>query len=361
MKLILRIYLLLTFLNFLSVFKSSAQDLKYDSLKVFSKGIIPEGKSRSILELKVVETDPILKLAKETVPFDRVFFIKLKRPSRGKNVEISATTIKKTDSTETLKPSPNLEVKNSVSREFKGPLEKEKTIKLPSKIFSISLRSSQNKSITTISNKVYPSPDGKVYEDNSSSEFVYIEMPNLRPDQGYDLKISWTDSLNRSDEIYSFTTIPTTLEKRLKQQVIPQLSVASPIFKYSKNNYSLEPTLMIGFYIHPRSIDPDIPFYNYSYFSLQRFSYFAGLTINSIAEENVRGDLIGTSNIMVGIGYQPFNAIRVSYGVLFFNEINPNRLMLDRKSLAATSYVALTIDIKLKDILGGIVTTLGFK
>lgn len=314
-----------------------------------SKNISTSGNNLGFFELKIVETDPLLKEAKETIPFDKPFFIKIKRPDRG---PLIGTRIETTENT----------VGNvKTTDKFESTVTKVDSNK-PSEIDKIQLKCLNSDLIIPIGS---PNPiTGKdFFEEKNSSEFVYIKLPSLLPESGYELTIGWT---TKSDEVYSITTVPQSLDKRLKNRISPQIGLAFPVFKVSGSTNDtrrlyVPPRLMVGAYYHPRPIDPDLPFKSYKPWALQRFSLYLGLTINSLAEDNLREDLFGSNNLLLGVGYQPADALRLTVGNLYFTEINPNRLLSNRKSIEHTLFIALSLDIKLKDLLGGLFTTLGFK
>lgn len=344
-KLFLIITILLANYFIIIVHKVQAQEQK-----LYSAGVAEKRSVVGFLELKTIETDPVLKLAKESVPFDREFFLKIKRNSKGKKANIGKT---KTDIVETIYPSTQDTIKVSRKKveEIKEIVPLDKQEKEPSKVEGIRLIDVKKSYVVTIA-------DEQVYQESEDSEFIFVELNNLKPDRNYKLEITWSDK--KESDNYYFTTVSPTLDKRLKQRIFSQLGVAVPIFKNGEDIF-VRPSLMLGVYYNLRQVDPDIPYKSYKSYALQRFSCLFGLTINSIAEENLRTDLIGDSNILVGIGYQPLDALRISYGQILFYEMNPNRLISDRKSIVGTTYLAVTLDVKLKDIISGVITTLGFK
>ena len=349
------------------VLKSYGQERESKTLtkaekKLYPKGIVERGYFVGYLDLKIIETDPVLKIAKETAPIDRPFFLKVKRKGKGKKAAVIGEKQHIIDST-LVYALDSLTVKESIILEKKSSILNQEDIIEPTSIQSIiliersfSVREFFSTVRTLELEPVIPN-EGIVYEEDSSSEFLYIQVPNLRPDQTYKLRIIWS---NEEVDTYLLTTVPSSVDQRMKQRLSPQFGAVFPVFR-NGDEYFSRPSLMFGVYYQLRPIDPDIPFNSYDIVSLQRFSVLFGLTINSIAESNIREDLVGDSNILLGIGYQPFDALRISYGQMLFYELNPNRLSAESKSIGNTPYVGLTLDLRLKDLLGGVVTTLGLK
>lgn len=325
--------------------------LIYQAFPQYSKGISEIGKTIGFLEVKIIETDPVLKVAKETAPFDKPFFLKIKRPSKG-DTPSGTLSLSHTNGTG---PVQKMEFKQDLPSGMPPAAIPNFVISNPSTIIRIDLKDVNGKQLSNINNGIYPA--GPVYEENPNSEHVFIKIDNLIPEKGYQLSINWSGA----NETYSLTTVPSTLEKRLKNRLSPQIGVARAFFKVGKNGSYNPFSFMLGTYYQLRAVDPDLPMASYKFYALQKFSLFFGLTINSMADGYIREDLFSTSNLLTGIGYQPLSGIRLTGGAMIFRQIDPNRLISNRKSIATTSYFGITLDLKLKDLLGGIVTTLGFK
>lgn len=320
--------------------------------QIYSKGITKVGQTIGFLDLKVVETDPVLKVAKETAPFDKPFFLKIKRLSKGESPSGTLSL----SQTNGAVPVQKIEFKQELVPGQPPAIFPSFTSSSPSTITIIRLSDINGSTPLNINTGIYPA--GPVYQETPGSEHIFIKIDNLKPEIGYQLTVIWD---NGTSETYSFTTVPPSLDKRLKNRLSPQIGVTRAFFKVGQNGSYNPFSLMLGTYYQPRAVDPDLPIGSYKPFALQRFSLFFGLTINSMADGYIRDDLFSTSNLLTGIGYQPVSGIRLTGGAMIFREIDPNKLISNRKSIAATSYFGMTLDLKLKDLLGGIVTTLGFK
>lgn len=333
------VYWLLCFVYLVPISKAFGQ--------IYSTGVMDEAKRVGFNELKIIETDPVLKQAKEVVPFDKPFFLKIKRVKIGNTILTIDTVITKNYKVtvgDTIVES-KIEEKTFTSRK----LSKSASI---SKVYLSRL--------DNISSKIMLS--GKFWkEENADSEYIYVEIDNVRPEYGYQLDVVWDGNGKDDREIYYFTTVASTLDKRLKNRVSPQIGITTVSFKLPGRTLYIPLRLMVGAYYQLRETDPDIPFKSYRIYAWQRFSAYLGLTFNTLADGYIREDLFGTSNLLVGVGYQPMDAIRITAGPLLFNQLDPNRFLANRKSLAKTLYVGITLDVKLKDLLGGLIATLGFK
>ncbi len=346
--------------------KSLSQD-------VYSRGISKRGKNTEFLKLKIIETDPILKFAKETVPFDRPFFLKIKRKSTGslgKSIGVKTTLadslflVEETDSTLvtnkwSLKKE---ETKYDTTTAKKADTIKSLVLTRTSKRLILPDNELLGKDYTqkiVASTYSHNNQKGKVYQEKPSSEYLFIEIPNLKPGSSYSLEITW-GSKKDSIETYYFTSVPAKLESRAKARLSPQFGVASVIFDAGDDAF-VKWSLMFGVHYHLRAIDPDIPVRTYAALSPQRLSLILGVTLNSLAQEGARSDLFGSNNLMLGVGYQMFDGVKLSVGQLLFNELNPNQLISDdQKNLVSTLYVSATVDLQLKDLFGGVISTLGF-
>lgn len=332
------------------------------SAQVQSKSLSGKGKSIGYLEPKIIEMDPILKLAKETVPFDRAFFLKIKRKSTGKSKE-------KVGLQKTVVDTVKAVVRGDSTFKYNKQHYFEKEIKSgeespPSAIKSIKLSRLDKRLVLAESKTLFLGNEyefkietSDVFQESEKSKFLFIKIPNLTPNQRYELQIEWEGE--DTPEAYYFSTVNATLEGRAKQRLSPQLGVTTGVFK-SGDNVDIEPSLLFAVYYNIRAIDPDIPTGSYDFWAPQRFSLMLGVSLNSLAIPNVRADLIGNSNLLFGVGYQTFDGVRFSAGGLFFNELNPNRLLAEEKSTESTLYMSATVNLKLKDLLGGVITTLGF-
>ncbi|WP_342087116.1 hypothetical protein [Dyadobacter sp. OTU695] len=326
-----------------------------------SKGTTKETKDLGYTELKVIEIDSVLKIAKETAPFDKSFYIKIKRLSKGAKATPlgnKTRTVKTTSKVQTLNQGTVDEKtrEETVTDVFTEEIPGITKATPPAVLMSLELST-----INFLKKKKILDEVIQIEPSKPSSDFVYLRVNPLLPERPYTVKVTWKQGDVYTPEEYHFSTVSSSLDKRLTQRLIPQIGVMAGQFKVGKKKYDREVSLLFSVYYHFRPIDPDIPFKSYQPLAWQRWSIMGGVTINSFAKDNVRDDLVGNNNLVLGVGFQPFDALRVSYGAMFFNEIHPNLLLSDSKSIKATSYLALTLDIKLQDLLGGIITTLGLK
>ena len=116
-------------------------------------------------------------------------------------------------------------------------------------------------------------------------------------------------------------------------------------------------TPYVGMNISFRPMDVDIPFRtlirNKRIKFYQRFTFNLGLTLNSIAKDNYRTNLISNNNVMIGLGYKLSHAINLNFGGLLYNNIDPNPLIVE-KTLGIAPYTGISINLLIKDALGDI-------
>jgi hypothetical protein len=81
------------------------------------------------------------------------------------------------------------------------------------------------------------------------------------------------------------------------------------------------------------------------------FSMLLGVSIGTIKEEGVREDLLNGINIMTGLSYRVGHVVRVSGGALWFNGVDPNPTISDKK-IKALGYISISFDIDFKNASG---------
>lgn len=86
-------------------------------------------------------------------------------------------------------------------------------------------------------------------------------------------------------------------------------------------------------------------------FLRQRTSLMLGVSIGTLKVDNEREDLFNSINIITGLGFRVNRAIRLSGGALWYNQINPNPLISDKKT-KAMGFLSLSFDIEFKNASG---------
>ncbi len=81
----------------------------------------------------------------------------------------------------------------------------------------------------------------------------------------------------------------------------------------------------------------------------QRFAIHTGVTLGSIAEDNVSDNFFGNHSLLLGGSYKVFTqATRINFGGLFYNKIDG---INGSKSIAIQPYIGLSIDIEIRQWL----------
>lgn len=114
-----------------------------------------------------------------------------------------------------------------------------------------------------------------------------------------------------------------------------------------RNNLGFSPYL--GFHVNFRPYNTDIPFNTIKKKFFEHLSFNAGVLVGSLSQEGVRTGIIGKTFIFSGLGYCFGHAVRLTGGFIFYRTENDNPL-IDRKSLAATPFLGVSMDIRLKGI-----------
>jgi len=110
-----------------------------------------------------------------------------------------------------------------------------------------------------------------------------------------------------------------------------------------------ETTTYLGANIYTRPINTDVSLAALKAEGMldwrHRFSFTLGATISSIEKPGQRKGIVGSSALVVGAGWRLTDVMRLSAGVLLFKEENPNPLVTNDTSLAASPYVGFSFDI----------------
>jgi hypothetical protein len=100
----------------------------------------------------------------------------------------------------------------------------------------------------------------------------------------------------------------------------------------------------VGTNIYFRPVNKNAPLSQRSSFG-RRFAVTIGMTLNSIADENMetREDFTSNSSLLVGAGYRFTESIRLGLGALVFIKKDPNPLV-DDETTGVTPYVSVSFD-----------------
>ena len=161
-------------------------------------------------------------------------------------------------------------------------------------------------------------------------------------------------TIDASSTIFDFDT-------RAKIQIIPDIGLAYysaisvpmsyPHFSYDHKNFNgFVPYLGVNISLSP--ISKSIPMrylQNMPGSVFRRFSFFVGISFNSIAKENERKDLLGSKSVLAGISYRLSNAFRIAGGSLLFNVKDPNPIISTYR-LGAVPFISASLDLSLKQV-----------
>jgi len=117
----------------------------------------------------------------------------------------------------------------------------------------------------------------------------------------------------------------------------------------------------IGFQLEFRYFDKNIPFNLIHPKSLLHYlSFTTGLSLTSLKTDGKRDDFFSNKSLLIGLGFRLSSATRMTFGSILFRKEDPNPL-IDNKKLAATPFIGLSIDLKLKSILNDFVGLISTK
>lgn len=106
----------------------------------------------------------------------------------------------------------------------------------------------------------------------------------------------------------------------------------------------------VGFHVNFRPLNTDIPYPMIPNKGiLGHLSFNAGVILVSLEQDQKRAGLMGKTSIFTGFGWAFGHSVRLISGAIWFRkeDINP---LIDNKTTAATPYIGLSIDLRLKDI-----------
>jgi len=124
------------------------------------------------------------------------------------------------------------------------------------------------------------------------------------------------------------------------------------------NNHFRSVRPYLGFQFNLRPYDQSVPFQSIpssrkQFYKLIRWSAFMGVTFVSVKEKGKREDLFGSSNLALGVGYRFTTEIRGIAGAMLFRKYSSDYLS-NSKSLGATGFVGVSIDLNLKDLFNNV-------
>lgn len=136
-----------------------------------------------------------------------------------------------------------------------------------------------------------------------------------------------------ASKVFFGSTYPKTFKKYISNFVKANFGLmyfSGREDKLISNNFIGNIRPYVGLNLHPFAYDDDLPLTQRNI--LSRTYYQVGLSVSSIEVENVRTDLFGKSNIMMGAGTKLSNAIDLSYGVIFYNLLREGPLVAQKKT-----------------------------
>ncbi|QTE36492.1 hypothetical protein J3L18_25695 [Mucilaginibacter gossypii] len=116
----------------------------------------------------------------------------------------------------------------------------------------------------------------------------------------------------------------------------------------------LAPYLGTNIYLRPVNKNYPLTFHKLDFF--KRFSFLIGLTVNSLAKDNYRADLLGSFNLITGGGFRVADFVRINGGMVWYGQINPNPLN-SNKSIAGSPFISLSFDINVKTVFNNLFTS----
>ncbi|KGL63182.1 hypothetical protein [Polaribacter sp. Hel1_85] len=162
---------------------------------------------------------------------------------------------------------------------------------------------------------------------------------------------------NTKEELLFANTFMSTISSESSKLIIPDFGLVLGI---DENNNFLRPFLGANINFGPvnkdirtKYLSKELPPGSNKYFRYfrQHFSLMIGVSIGTIKVENKREDLFDGVNLMTGLSYRPTRLTRFSSGVLWYNSVDPNPTVSEKR-LAGLWYWSLSFDIELKKQTG---------
>ena len=123
-----------------------------------------------------------------------------------------------------------------------------------------------------------------------------------------------------------------------------------------------ETTTYMGANIYSRPINRDVSLASLEAEGMldwrHRLSITLGVTLESIDKAGERKGIIGSNALVVGAGWRLTDVIRLTAGVLVFEEENPNPLVTNDASLTVSPFVGFSFDLDVAKAFGKVFTGL---
>lgn len=147
--------------------------------------------------------------------------------------------------------------------------------------------------------------------------------------------------LNKTKPISTYST---SFETAYKLSLVPDFGYVG--YVTDSENTPKGGNLFLGVNISLSPSNKDVPMQISKLSFRQRFSIHTGVTIGSIAEDNVRDNFFGNYSLLLGGGYKVLTqGTRINFGGLLYNKIDA---INGSKSLAIQPYIGLSIDLEIK-------------
>ncbi len=227
----------------------------------------------------------------------------------------------------------------------KAKTEKE-IIKLSDSLVANSntIHENNEKFISTINSKL------KDYEKRIHKDTLFKTIPfkRFQNETGY-LPNYLKQIRPITQNVSTISTHPLNFENSFKRSLVPDFGLL--VNRFPGNEYRGLP--FVGVHIPFQPVNKDVSMAESRLSFGQRTSFHVGITLSSIAEENVRDDLFSNYSLMLGFGHKIIHhALRLNTGVIAYNKIDA---VNGDKSFALTPYLGLSIDIEIRKWLEEII------
>ncbi|WP_298791235.1 hypothetical protein [uncultured Allomuricauda sp.] len=176
----------------------------------------------------------------------------------------------------------------------------------------------------------------KSINDKIQDEIEYFDsISNYHPNYLRDIETIVSAAEN-------FKTFPLTFEKSFKRSLVPDFGLL--VNRFPGNEYRGLP--FVGVHIPFEPVNKDVTMAESRLSFGQRTSLHVGITLSSIAEDNVRDDLFSNYSLILGFGRKIIHhALRLNAGAVAYNKIDA---INGNKSFALSPYLGLSIDIEIR-------------
>lgn len=178
---------------------------------------------------------------------------------------------------------------------------------------------------------------------------LYMLLEDTRTEKANTIRKEFLDYLV---QFKTGNTLTYGLEPRNKLVILPVFGYAYYGFQKSFNSFTPYTGIVIS--LAPINDSIEYRFLKKKTWA-QRLSFFVGVTLSSLKEDNKRDNLFSNgANLMTGFGYKLNHVVTVNTGGIIFRKVDPNPFTPTKK-ITVTPFVSLSLNLKLETLFKGLI------